>query len=154
MFAFLCSSQSGPFLNFSSQNSSLLSDYGIQSIILEPSVMNFKQSSLNNKILCCQFEAIVCMILLLLSSISCSLICATFRLIINRDVEQDFWKNKKQLELAETKTVRNLGATYTQQAWNNLVRFGKFVEQSELLMRTNLIMFISKTNICRKINVC
>ena len=81
------------------------------------------------------------------------LICATFWLTINRDVKLDFAKNKKQLESSETKTVLILGATYTQQAWRNLVRFGKFVEQSELLLRTNLITFISKSNVYSKLYV-
>ena len=75
------------------------------------------------------------------------LICATFWLIKNRDVKLDFAKNKKQLESSETKTVPILGATYAQQAWKNLVGFGKFVEHCELLLRTNLIAFISKRNV-------
>ena len=71
----------------------------------------------------CPFDAIICIIFLLLSSIPCSLICATFWLIKNRDVKLDFAKNKKQLELSETKTVLILGATHTQKAWKNLFRF-------------------------------
>ena len=147
--AFFCSSLSGPLLNFDSdQNSSLLSEYGIQPTVLEPSGL-----SLNYKTFWCQSDAIICMIFLLLSSIPCSLICTTLWLIKNRDVKQDFLKNKKQLKSSETKKVLILGATYTQQAWKHLVRFGKFVEQSELLLRTNLIMFISKSNICDKLHV-
>ena len=147
--AFFCSSLSGPLQNFDSdQNSSLLSEVGIQPTVMEPFGM-----SLNYKTFWCQSDAIICIIFLLLSSIPCSLIRATFWLIKNRDVKLDFAKNKKQLESSETKTVLILGATYTQQAWRNLVRFGKFVEQSELLLRTNLITFISKSNVYSKLYV-
>ena len=80
------------------------------------------------------------MIFLLLSSTLCSIICATFGLIKNKDAVQDSTKYKKQLELSATKTVLINGAFYTQQIWKPLVRFGKFVAQSELLLlRTNLI---------------
>ena len=141
--AFFCSSLSGPLLNFDSdQNSSLLSEVGIQPTVMEPSGM-----SLNYKTFWCQSNAIICIIFLLLSSIPRSLICATFWLIKNRDVKLDFAKNKKQLESSETKTVPILGATYAQQAWKNLVGFGKCVEHCELLLRTNLIAFISKSNV-------
>ena len=56
--AFFCSSLSGPLLNFDSdQNSSLLSEVGIQPTVLEPSGM-----SLNYKTFWCQSDAIICII--------------------------------------------------------------------------------------------
>ena len=60
----------------------------------------------------CQFDAIICIIFLLLSSIPCSLICATFGHIKNRDAKQDFAEHKKQSKLSKTKTVLILGTTY------------------------------------------
>jgi len=136
-------SLSGPLLNFDSdQNSSLLSEVGIQPTVLEPSGM-----TLNYKTFWCQSDAIICIIFLLLSSIPCSFDLCNFLAHHKQRHKLDFAKNKKQLESSETKTVPILGATYAQQAWKNLVGFGKFVEHCELLLRTNLIAFISKRNV-------
>ena len=53
----------------------------------------------------CHFDAIICIIFLLLSSIPCSLICTTFGHIKNRDAKQDFAEHKKQSESSMTETV-------------------------------------------------
>ena len=51
-----------------------------------------------------------------------------------------FNKIQKAIGIVRYKTVLINGAFYTQQIWKPLVRFGKFVAQSELLLlRTNLI---------------
>ena len=53
------------------------------------------------------------MIFLLLSSIPCSLICATFWLIKNRDVRNDFVEDEKKLGQSEKKTILITGAPLT-----------------------------------------
>ena len=80
----------------------------------------------------CPFDAIICIIFLLLSSIPCSFICKTFAHINNRDGKQDFAEHKKQLESSMTKTVLILRATYTDLVLNHTALFLQFCFTSKL----------------------
>ena len=75
--------------------------------------LSLKQLSNSLRIVCCQLKAIVWMIFLLLSSIPCSLICATFWLIKSKDIKQYLAKHKKLLGQSEKKIVLITGAPLT-----------------------------------------
>ena len=105
---FVCRSILEPLLN-----SSVLSEFRAQAQNLKISELSSKKLSNSFKILCCQLKAVIWMIFLLLSSIPCSLICATFILIKSRPVKNDLVKDKKSLEQSEKKTILITGAPLT-----------------------------------------
>merc|ERR1712127_469626 len=94
-------------------NSSFLAELRTQAQNLKLSELSLKKLSNSFKILCCQLKAILWIIFLLLSSIPCTLICATFWLIKNRDVKNDFVEDKKKLGQSEKKTILITGAPLT-----------------------------------------